>query len=595
MFSDQEIQQVIRANDIVDVVDQYVDLKKSGKNLKALCPFHNENTPSFTVNPSDQFFYCFGCKEGGNVIQFLMEIDGIGFVEAVERLANRADVQISQSTSSDTSKKDRKDKIYRVNRWAMDFFQKKLWTSEDGKKAREYLKSRNINRETTENWNLGLAPDDWEQLLDTARDEDIPPVILEKAGLIRTSENSTGYYDRFRNRLMFPIFDRRERVVGFGGRRLPGADEETPKYLNSPENPVFKKRKLLYGWSRCDPGQIRENGIWVAEGYTDVLMAHQHDLRHVTATLGTALGDDHVNRLRKRADRVVLLFDSDEAGREASDRSLRLFFEEDTTVQVGILPEGEDPCSILADGDTEQLLDVVEDAPDLINYRIQSARETNDLSTIDGRQSAAREVLETVQGVDNEMRKQLIVKRIAEMIDVDETSVRRTLNRMEGGRRRNRKKQEKKASTESPTRNAIERACRHLIGVLVLFPERAESIREQLSPEDIPVERCRELYVTYEERDAESDSHLTLGQLLAGIENDEKRDMLLDVAREIDQLEDQQLDQLIQDEISFVRSWNRKHKLSSLKRKLKKAYREGNRERYRDLLDRVSSLQRSSQ
>ena len=596
MYSDQEIQQVIRSTDIVDVVDQYVDLQRGGKNLKALCPFHSEDTPSFTVNPADQFFYCFGCKEGGNVIQFVMEIDGIGFVEAVERLAERSDVQLSnQESSKQKDNRTQKKNIYKVNRWAMNFFRKKLWKSDEGERARSYLKDRNLNRDTTETWKLGLAPDGWEPLLSAAKEDDLSPALLEKAGLIRTSENSNGYYDRFRNRLMFPIFDRRDRVVGFGGRRMPGADDDTPKYLNSPESPVFKKRELLYGWNQCDASQVREHGMWVAEGYTDVLMAHQHGLHHVTATLGTALGEDHVDRLRKRSDRVVLLFDSDEAGREASDRSLRMFFEQDTTVKVGVLPEGEDPCSLLTEGGADKLRGIVDDAPDLINYRIESARNRHDLSTMEGRQAAAQDVLETIRGVENEMRKQLILKRVAEMIDVDESAVRSTLNSMEGPTRNRSDKTGDEEQPPSSARHAVERACRHLVGVMVLFPEKAKPIHEELSPDDLPVEKCRNLYRLYNEcTEKADDEQLTLGELLASIDDDDRRDMLMDIAREIEQMDEEQLDQMVQDEISYVQSWNEKDQLATLKRELKQAYREGDQERYKDLLDRVSSLQRSS-
>jgi len=594
---DEKIDEVLRATDIVDVVDRYLDLKQSGKNLKALCPFHSEDTPSFTVNPEDQFFYCFGCKEGGSAIDFVMEMDGLGFVEAIERLAERGGVSLdgrSDEGAGSGSGADTKKQTYRVNRWAMSFFQKQLWTTDPGEEARSYLKERNLNREIVTGWNLGFAPDGWNHLLDKAREKGLDPDLLQTAGLIGASDKGSGYYDRFRNRLMFPIFDYRDRVVGFGGRCMPGADDDAPKYLNTPETPVFQKRELLYGWNRCERGQVRERGVWVAEGYTDVLMAHQQGLNNVTATLGTALGEKHVERLRKRADRVLLLFDSDEAGREASDRSLRLFFEEDTSVQVGVLPEGEDPCSLLADGDTDPLLDVVEDAPDLIDYRIESARKRHDLSTIDGRMSAARSVLETVRGVDNTMRKQLIVKRIAELIDVDEMAVRRALRKME--RNRSRGGEDASSRTRDSSRTAVERASRHLVGALVLHPEHAGDIRDELAPDDIPIGACRELFADIvEAMDArsEEDGPLKLGSYLASLDDEEQKDLLLDIAREMEQMPSARVDQMVREEISYIKRWKEKDQLTSLKNELREAYDEGDQKRYRELLDEVSSLQRS--
>lgn len=588
---EEKIQEVLRANDIKGIVSEYLDLERSGKNYRALCPFHDENTPSFTVDDRKQLFHCFGCKESGNVIQFVQKIEGIHFLEALRELAERGGVSLPDT---DGDQQVSREPLYKANEWAVNFFKNQLWKTDEGKNVREYLKERGFTRETTLNWNLGYAPDEWEELLTAARDAGFSNEQLEKAGLVRDSRKGSGHYDYFRNRLIFPIRNLRGRVVGFGGRVLPDADSDRPKYLNTDDGPVFKKGRLLYGWDRRDRKQVRDNGLWIAEGYTDVIMAHQYGFKNVVASLGTALGEEHVKTLRSRVDEVTLMFDADEAGQNASERSLRLFLEEDTTLRIAEMPPDEDPCSLLEE-DREQLKNVVEDATELIDYRIESAREKHDLSTVDGKVAAAREVLETVRGTSSTMRKQLVLQRIAELLSLDESVVRRTLSRMEQegpGSTSSTPVDAANPETEEGSVSGLERAVRLVLGTLVHHTERARYVLDLLEPEDVPIRPYRTLFSRISNKIRE-EGDIVLGDLLHEIERDELRERLIAISFEVEEFEGDQVNRILEESVNYLQKYTKQNQIDDLRRQMKKAYENGNRERYKELLDRVSKLQKS--
>ncbi len=324
--------------DLVELVSEYVRLERAGKNYKALCPFHTERTPSFHVSPALNRFHCFGCGASGDVFTFLMRIEGLSFQEALRRLADRAGIELR----ADLSTSEPSDALERLRKilYASNFFYRQCLQRTFH--AQQYLQERGLTKETIERFELGYAPDGWDHLVRFLQRHGFALEEAQQAGLIEAGRN--GYYDRFRNRIMFPIHDPSGRVIAFGGRIL---GEGEPKYLNSPETPLFEKRRVLYGWWQARSAILRERTALLVEGYLDLMMLHQYGLTHAVATLGTAFTEEHANRLRRLVERVYLLFDSDAAGVKASLSAGEILMRMGIPTFVVSLPEGDDPDSLL--------------------------------------------------------------------------------------------------------------------------------------------------------------------------------------------------------------------------------------------------------
>lgn len=339
-------EQIRQASDILDVVSSYVSLKRAGRGFKGLCPFHNEKTPSFNVTPDKQTFKCFGCGAGGDVFKFIQLREGVGFVDARAILARRAGIDIDQAErrvrpgSGETEVG--KIELEETNRWAADWFSRQLAGSIGGS-ARHYLETRGFEAPFIDRFGLGFAPDRWDALLPAARQAGISEARLSACGLIKPRE-SGGHYDGFRNRVMFPIRDELDRVIGFGGRTL---GDDNAKYINSPQSALFDKSRCLYGLSAAKESFREQRVAIVVEGYVDCIMCHQFGFSGAVATLGTALTEAHVRLLGRFVDRVVLLFDSDEAGQRAAESSLPLFLSDRLEVELAHVPEGKDPADFL--------------------------------------------------------------------------------------------------------------------------------------------------------------------------------------------------------------------------------------------------------
>ena len=290
---EDKITAIKNSADIVEIISESVVLKKAGKNHLGLCPFHAEKIPSFTVNSEKQIFYCFGCGEGGNIFSFLMKKEGLSFPEAAERLARRCGIEIPTKRMSPEQKKrmNERENLFAINRQAMDFFQQSLRDSAAGKNAMEYLNNRGIKKETINSFCLGYAPAEWDKLVNFFSEKRISPALAEKSGLIVPRKGKSGYYDRFRDRIIFPIFDESRQVIGFGGRVL---DDSMPKYLNSPETPLYNKSRSLYGLHSAKEKCRESHSVFIVEGYFDLLALHQHGIQNSVATLGTSLTHEHV-------------------------------------------------------------------------------------------------------------------------------------------------------------------------------------------------------------------------------------------------------------------------------------------------------------
>lgn len=421
---EEVIDQILKASSIVEVIEGYLPLKQAGKYFRALCPFHSEKTPSFTVNAERQIFYCFGCAEGGDVFRFLMRREGFTFPEAVRHLAQRAGIAIPEKGRSRQA--DGLLKIYELQRLACDYFRKAL-TGPGGIPAREVLSRRGVGAELVERFQLGYAGAEWEGLLRELTKRGFTVGQVEAAGLALPRQAGRGYYDRFRDRLMIPISDSTGKIVGFGGRAL---GDQPPKYMNSPETGVYKKGVHLYGLHLASRA-IREARVaLVVEGYFDAISLHGAGFPQTVAPLGTALTRDQVTLLHRYADKAILVFDPDPAGIQAAWRGLELLVAEDMGVAVVILPKGKDPDTFVRENGRDALQAQVEAAQDLVDFLLTRAEEQTGLKGVDEKTAAARQVLRLIARMPEGVRRAKYVQKLAERLEVSERVVLAELSRL---------------------------------------------------------------------------------------------------------------------------------------------------------------------
>ena len=420
---EHKIDEVRDAADIVEVISNYVNLSRSGTVLRGLCPFHSEKTPSFSVNPQRRIFHCFGCGVGGNVFRFLMLHKGISFPEAVTELAERYGIDLPRtSAASGPRDKGRKTALYEAVEMAGKFFVEELY-GPGGRRARDYLEDRGLGRDIIDEYRLGWAPPGWDNLAGFMESKRVPARVLEEAGLAKPRNTGRGVYDTFRARVICPIFDLDGKVVAFGGRLLE-EEERQPKYLNSPETPIYRKGRLLYGLNRSRRHLQEKRTVLIVEGYFDYLSLAAHGVRHVAATLGTALTPDHLRLLKGYVRQAVLIFDADEAGRAAAARALPLFMAADLDGKVLSLPDGHDPDTFIRAYGGGALEEMAEKAGDLLDFYLTQtlAKHPDSLA---GKSRAAQEVLGVVSRVEAGPRQDLLIRAAAERLGVSEEGLRR--------------------------------------------------------------------------------------------------------------------------------------------------------------------------
>jgi len=374
-----KIEEVRERASIVQVVSEYLPLTKRGHNHVGLCPFHSEKTPSFTVSEEKKIFYCFGCNATGNVITFIMKKEGLEFPEAVRTLARRYGITINEFKKEVP---DEREAIYGALKAAAEYFMLELRTP-NGAQSREYLKGRGVTGELAKQFSMGFAPNKWDGLTNHLKKRGVSTEAAHRAGLIVKRDNSPGYYDRFRGRVIFPITDMRGRIIGFGGRTLD--DKIQPKYLNSPESPVFKKGETLFGLSQSKEQIQKEGSVIVVEGYFDLVALHKHGFRNSVATMGTALTPEHIKVLKGYASTIYALFDSDEAGKSAAIRGLSLFLNEDVSCRAVLLDKGKDPDEFLKLSGPEALMEAVAEAPTLMEFYLRNLRDKLNISAPEGK------------------------------------------------------------------------------------------------------------------------------------------------------------------------------------------------------------------
>ncbi len=420
-ISEQITREIRDRVSIVELVGHYIQLKKAGRSYKGVCPFHSDSAPSFHVSDERQFFHCFGCHAHGDVITFLMRIENLSFVEAVEQLAERCGVDIPKSEvpEAEREKLTERDRILDVNARAAAFYENTLWHEKFGKVGREYLEKRGISAETARAFRLGLAQDAWDTLFKKFNEKNFSAHLLEKAGLL--VENKRGsYYDRFRNRLMFPIIMQNNQIVGFGGRALNPDDEA--KYMNSPESEAFHKSSALYGYHLARQAVFACGEVIVVEGNIDVIRMHQAGFSNTVATLGTALTEQHIRMLKRAAKKITMLFDGDKAGRAAMFRSLELFLQNDVNARAVMLPDGHDPDSYLGAHTADEMQALLEKSSYLLDLWLEEQYPAQS-SDPRARAEAAAKIIPMLRQIASGVERAIYIQRVATRLGVPEDSL----------------------------------------------------------------------------------------------------------------------------------------------------------------------------
>lgn len=416
-ISEDKIQEIRDRSDIVEVVSGYLPLKRSGVNHQGLCPFHQEKTPSFNVNSARQIFHCFGCGVGGNVFSFLMRMDGLSFPDAVRRLGEKVGIEVEEEAISpaEVRRREARERLLLINEAAGTFYQQILLDDEAGAIGRRYLRQRGYESETVRAFQLGYAPEGWETLATHLAEKKFSSEDVRQAGLVRPGKQGRGDYDLFRQRLLFPIHDLQGRMVAFGGRVL---DDSLPKYINSPETDVYHKGQTLYGLYQARDAMRHNGEALVVEGYFDVLALHRVGFAGAVATCGTALTADHARLLKRYADKILLVFDEDAAGRQATFRAMDALLPVGLAVNVVALPAGEDPDSLLKARGEEGFRSCLDAARPVLEVFIEDQLRINEQS-IEGLARAAEQVLERIRRLPGDLERNLYLKRLAALTNLD--------------------------------------------------------------------------------------------------------------------------------------------------------------------------------
>jgi DNA primase len=418
-----DVDAVRERTDIVGLVSQYIALKKAGRAFSGLCPFHTEKTPSFSVDPAKQVFYCFGCGAGGNAFHFVERIESVTFPEAVELLAKQGGVTLRYEGVSPGERRamSRKQILYRANARAAELYQRMLLEGREAEGARRYLNQRGITEESVEAFGIGYAPE-YPDFLLRRMSKDVSPELLLEAGLATKDERGS-IRDRFRGRVMFPIHDLAGQAVGFGGRLLRSEGAKLPKYINTRETPVYRKGEIVYNLNRAKAEITRSGTVHVVEGYTDVIALHQAGVPTAVATSGTAVGEGHFNHIRRFAQRAVLAFDSDEAGAGAAERAYGFHERYPVEVMVLVLPEGLDPADLVAQKGPEAFRQAAEEAIPLVEYMLRRTTRGFDRQEPEDQARGVQAALPIVAGLENEVRREEYSALLADLMGVSTESV----------------------------------------------------------------------------------------------------------------------------------------------------------------------------
>lgn len=487
-ISEEILEKIKSQNDIVDVISERVRLRKAGRNFTGLCPFHNEKTPSFSVSQEKQIYKCFGCGEAGNVISFVMKEKNLPFIEAVKYLANRANIPLEIGNGEKSKVTKRKELLYRVNVEAAKFFFSNLMNNQN---AKEYFLNRGIKEETIKKFGLGFANDSWNSLMFYLRKKGINDVLLEEAGLISVNKEKGRKYDRFRNRVMFPVFDYQGKVIGFGGRVL---DDSKPKYLNSPETLVFQKGTNLYGLNFALKHNMNERYFVIVEGYMDLISLHQYGITNVVASLGTALTINQARLLKRYADKVIISYDADMAGQMATLRGLEILRTAGFDVRVLSIPQGKDPDEYVRSNGRDAFLKLVNSAEPLIDYRIKKAEEGINFKNSQSLILYAKRIMEIISDLDP-VEKDVYIKKASENTGIKEQTLYDILkSKMKDNRENNFRNNKEEDGSKLYVEPGFLKAERAILKIMLENSEYLQYIEERISENDVILLEHKEIF-----------------------------------------------------------------------------------------------------
>ncbi len=482
MVENSKIEEIRNKADIVSVVSDYLSLRKRGKNYLALCPFHNEKTPSFTVSPDKQLYHCFGCSEGGNSISFIMKIENVSFLEAVKILADKFNIPFDFQPSVNTHPEQAS--LHTILTEAMNFYESEIRQS---KAAIDYCLKRGFDKKSVGTFRIGYSPDSWDKTYRHLMSKGFSPVDIDKAGLLVQKEGSTSYYDRFRNRIMFPIFDIKGKIVGFGGRSIDGTE---PKYLNSPDSPIYNKGNILYALNQTRDHIKAKDSVLIMEGYVDTITAFCFGFENVVASLGTSLTAGHIKNLSRLTNNFYLVFDSDAAGEKASDRSIEMLRDQGMYPKVVVMTGGKDPDEIIRKDGKEKFAEMIAAAKPWLQYKIDKVIEGNNISTPEGKSKVVKEVAQILAKEKDTIVKNEYIKKISTLLAVDIETVNVEVNRIA-------RYSEKYTSNYEAFKRPIPKLIKAFNCIIRAIADDGSSnkmIFSQLEPEDISDKNRRDIF-----------------------------------------------------------------------------------------------------
>lgn len=461
------IDQIRQVANIIDIVSQYTTLRKRGKKHIGLCPFHSEKDPSFTVDDEKQLYHCFGCGAGGDVFTLVMEKESLSFPEALKFLADKYNVKLPERRKFSPQLQKLEEQLFKINEHTLAFFKKNLFNTKEGEKALDYLQKRKISKEVIQELKIGYALNSWDSLILFFKEKNVEPKLLEKAGLILFSQKKNGYYDRFRGRIIFPIFNLTGKVIAFGGRTIADAE---PKYLNSPDTPIYTKGKFLYGLNFCKDS-IREKGEAIlVEGYTDFLALYQAGITNVAASLGTSLTSDQVSLALRFTPKINVSYDADPAGKKAAIRAISLCFEKGLQIKVLTLPEGLDPDSYIKKYGANQFNKLVQKSTLGLKFLIDSHLQEDNIEIPEEKAKIARDIVSEIGRIPDPVVRSEYFKQTGEYLSIDEHTLRSMAKQ---------KPIEKKAEEKDSFLNAEKRLLQILIEDKKIGPYVFAEIKEE--------------------------------------------------------------------------------------------------------------------
>ncbi|MFH1360332.1 MAG: DNA primase [Candidatus Omnitrophota bacterium] len=586
LISEEIIAQVLDRSDIAETVGSYIPLKRAGRNFKACCPFHNEKTPSFVVNVQKQIFHCFGCGVGGNVVTFVMKQERIEFPEALRLLARKVNIEIPDASPADRQTLSLKEVLYSTNDCAVRFFHENLISSKEPSAvlAREYLKNRGLSLETVKKCKIGFALDQWDRLLNHLQAQKISLSFIEKAGLIVPQERGNGFYDRFRHRIIFPIFDVRLRCVAFGARAMK---EGIAKYINSPETILYTKGQHLYGLHLAKNAIQEKDSVIVVEGYMDFLIPCQAGVENIVASQGTALTVEQIRLLRRYTKNIIMLFDTDKAGESAMVRSLDLLIDEGMNVKVTLLKAGEDPDSFVRKFGVKEFCDRLNQAKSLFDYKLNVLMGHYSHKTIEGKERIAAGLLPTIAKFKNAVVKFSYIKQLAEVLSVPEEALFLEMNKTLKGAQTT----DQPALTQSILLKHTQAVERDLLRLILHDESCMATVRECLSLSDFQDEEIRCVMATMFEL-AEKGKDITVNNLMSCIQDEHLAQMIAQLVALEHPLTDNK-ERMLQDYISVIKKNCLKRELKSLSLHIKQAEETGDAHRLDDFRRQYNQLIKS--